>query len=227
MSEQVADQISGEPNANPVGTGPVDPSAAVVSGALAQAEAVIADSPSAPATVAAPTDIAKDTPTVNAPKVDASSTEVPKLGAYTADTPKIDTAKIPGKILVMSPSRDNTWSEQAEPEPTSAARKSGLFGKRRAGALAAVIALAAVAGALGGALATAGFGRPAHDETKTASTRALQDSMQRLETDVAALEGELRTHLQAQRHAAQQDQRASRQGREGAGRTRRQTGENQ
>jgi hypothetical protein len=47
--------------------------------------------------------------------------------------------------------------------------------------------LAAVAGALGGALATAGFGRPANDETRTASARALQDSILRLETDVAAL----------------------------------------
>jgi hypothetical protein len=187
VSEQMAEQTSGEPSANSAGTGPIDSSAAAVSGAMAQAAAVIADSPSAPATGAAPADIARDTPNADAPKVDATKTEAPKLGAYTADTPKIDAANTPGKILVMSPSRDNTWRENVDPEPASTARKPGLFGKRRAGALAAVIALAAVAGALGGALATAGFGRPANDETRTASARALQDSILRLETDVAAL----------------------------------------
>ena len=39
-----------------------------------------------------------------------------------------------------------------------------MFGKRRLSALAAVVALAAVAGALGGALATAGLGHFAGDD---------------------------------------------------------------
>lgn len=187
MSEQTTDQTSGEASANSVGAEPITPGAAAASGAMAQAAAVIAESPKAPGTGAASTDIAKDTPNADAPKVDASKIETPKLGAYTADTPKVDGAIMPGKIMVMSPSRNHTWSDSAEPETASAARKSGIFGKRRAAALAAVIALAAVAGALGGALATSGFGRPAKDETIAAGTRALQDTISRIETEVAAL----------------------------------------
>ena len=66
-------------------------------------------------------------------------------------------------------------------------RQAGIFGKRRVAALAAVIALAAVAGAVGGALATAGFGHFAGDDTKVASTRALEDTISRIDTEVAAL----------------------------------------
>ena len=52
---------------------------------------------------------------------------------------------------------ERTWGDNgAGPEPESEPSQ-GMFGKRRLGALAAVVALATVAGALGGALATAGL----------------------------------------------------------------------
>jgi TolA-binding protein len=76
-----------------------------------------------------------------------------------------------------------------------------MFGMRRVAALAAVIALAVGAGAIGGALATAGFGRVAGDNTKVASSRALEDTISRIDTEVAAL----RTSLeQASKHSASQ-----------------------
>ncbi|MEA2822646.1 MAG: hypothetical protein QOJ86_4650, partial [Bradyrhizobium sp.] len=77
----------------------------------------------------------------------------------------------------------------------------GIFGKRRVAALAAVIALAAVAGAIGGALATAGFGHAPGDSAKVASSRALEDTIARIDTEVAAL----RTSLeQVSKHSASQ-----------------------
>ena len=61
-----------------------------------------------------------------------------------------------------------------------------MFGKRRIAAMAAVVALAAIAGALGGALATAGFGHPAADEGQIAANHALEEQVARLDADLSA-----------------------------------------
>jgi hypothetical protein len=129
-------------------------------------------------------DNAKDAPKVDAPKPEAN-----------ADAPKPSS-----QILIMP--RDQAWNGDAsDPKAQSTASQSGIFGKRRMAALAAVIALAAVAGAVGGALATGGFGHIASDSTKVASSRALEDSISRIDTEVAAL----RTSLeQASKHSASQ-----------------------
>jgi hypothetical protein len=141
-------------------------------------------------------DKAKDAPKVEAAKPDATKAETAKPDA------KAEAPKLPGTIMIMSGPGDRAWGgDSIDPEPQSAGSKPGIFGKRRVAALAAVIALAAVAGAIGGALATAGFGRLAGAETKVANTRALEDTMSRLDTEVAAL----RTSFeQASKHNAAQ-----------------------
>jgi hypothetical protein len=63
----------------------------------------------------------------------------------------------------------------------------GVFGKRRLSALAAVVALAAVAGALGGALATASLGHFAGDGATSAGNHALEASVARIDADILAL----------------------------------------
>jgi hypothetical protein len=96
--------------------------------------------------------------------------------------------------------RDQAWNGDSGESKTQSA-SGGIFGRRRVAAVAAVIALAAVAGAVGGALATAGFGRVAGDSTKVAGSRALEDTISRIDTEVAAL----RTSLeQASKHSAAQ-----------------------
>ncbi len=63
-----------------------------------------------------------------------------------------------------------------------------MFGKRRLGALAAVVALAAVAGALGGAMATASLGHfGGNDTTASVANHALEASVARLDADIQAL----------------------------------------
>jgi hypothetical protein len=137
-------------------------------------------------------DKAKDAPKIEVPKPEAAKVEAPRVEA------KADAPKSPGQILIMP--RDQAWNgETADSKAQSAG--GGIFGRRRVAALAAVIALAAVAGAIGGALATAGFGHVAGDSTKLASSRALEDSISRIDTEVAAL----RTSLeQASKHSASQ-----------------------
>jgi hypothetical protein len=101
-----------------------------------------------------------------------------------AETPKVETEKpeaprIPGHVMIMSPGDRKGAGAKAEAEPVS--------GKRRASAMAAMIALAAVAGAIGGALATAGLGHLTGTDTASVRNVGLEASVARLDADVLAL----------------------------------------
>jgi hypothetical protein len=138
----------------------------------------------------------------DAPKAEITKPETAKPEPLKAETPQVeakaDAPKSPGQILIMP--RDQAWNGENGNSKTQSA-SGGIFGKRRVAALAAVIALAAVAGAIGGALATAGFGHVAGDGATVASSRALEDSISRIDTEVAAL----RTSLeQASKYSAAQ-----------------------
>ncbi len=132
-------------------------------------------------------------PRVEMPKVDAFKVEAPKVEAIKPEAPKVDAPKVdavkpeaprfPGKVIVMSPGeRVGAKAEAASAE--------GSSGKRRMSAMAAVVALATVAGALGGALATAGLGHlMSSGETvaATANTGTLEASIARIDADILAL----------------------------------------
>ena len=62
-----------------------------------------------------------------------------------------------------------------------------MFGKRRLSAMAAVVALATVAGALGGALATAGLGHILAVTPRVTGNGALEASVARIDADILAL----------------------------------------
>lgn len=153
---------------------PADPTSAIDAGAITSGAAEPAAEPAS----------------VESPKLAPEHAAEPK-----ADAPEVDAAHGPGRIMVMSPARgdwrDKSWDEAVDdPAPASGASSSGMFGKRRLAALAAVVALAAVTGAIGGAMATAGLGHLfGGDASKTviAQTRALEESVMRLDADVAAL----------------------------------------
>jgi hypothetical protein len=129
-------------------------------------------------------DKAKGAPRVELPKADLSNADVPKV-----ETPEVkaDAPKMPGTIMIMSGSRDGARNGGSIGADGSSEAQSGIFGKRRIAALAAVIALALAAGAVGGALATAGFGHFSGEATKVAGNRALEDTISRIDTEVAAL----------------------------------------
>jgi hypothetical protein len=145
-------------------------------------------------------DAAKDAPKVDAPKVDAVKMEAPKVEASKTEPPKIDAPKIdavkpeaprfPGNVTIMSPG-DRVGAD------AKAAPAEGSSGKRRIGAMAAVVALATVAGALGGALATAGIGKlmagePAQESVQApAKDNALEASVARLDAEIVALKSSL------------------------------------
>ena len=148
-----------------------------------------------PVTAAAEVEAAKLTPAQeetspkpDAPKVDAVKMEAPKVEASKAEPARIDDVKpeaprFPGNVTIMSPG-DRVGAD------AKAAPAEGSSGKRRIGAMAAVVALATVAGALGGALATAGFGKlMAGDSAQASSQSSARDSA--LETSVARIDAEI------------------------------------
>jgi hypothetical protein len=179
VSEQMPEQTSGEPGSLSAGSAVPNPLNApsepvATSAQPSMPEAIDVDSPK----LAPEQGAAGEIPTVEGPKADA-----PKVDAPKSDAPKVDAPRTPGKVLIMSA------GDRAGPAP-EVEQSSGMFGKRRLAALAAVVALAAVAGALGGALATAGLGHSLGalgDGATTAGNSALEASVARIDADIAAL----------------------------------------
>jgi hypothetical protein len=179
VSDQKAEQTSGEPGS--LSAGP-----AVPHSSEAQNEPVAASAPQS-SNIESPDLVpeqggAGETSKADAPKADAPKADAPMAGASKADAPRTS-----GKVMIMS-SGDRAWdsNDDAGPEP-EAESSSGMFGKRRLAALAAVIALATVAGALGGALATVGLGHFVGDDVATAGNRALEASVARIDAGILAV----------------------------------------
>jgi hypothetical protein len=173
VSEQKAEPTSGEPGSldAPAVAGSSESQSKVASGQESIEASASVDAPK----LVPEQDSAEEPAKADAPKVDA-----PELEAAKAEAPRI-----PGKLIMLS--GDRNWDRNdAEPEP-EAKSGSAIFGKRRITAMAAVVALAAVAGALGGALATAGFGHRAGNETQTAGNHALEAQVAQLDADLAAV----------------------------------------
>jgi len=195
VSDQHPQPASGETGT--LGAGPAAPDMPAPVAAAAEVEAAKL-APEQEETSPKP-DAAKDAPKVDAPKVDAVKMETPKVEASKAEPPKIDAVKpeaprFPGNVTIMSPG-DRVGAD------AKAAPVEGSAGKRRIGAMAAVVALATVAGALGGALATAGVGKlmaggPAQESAQAsvqapAKDSALEASVARLDAEIVAMKSSL------------------------------------
>jgi hypothetical protein len=130
-----------------------------------------------------------------APKPDAAKVEPVMLDAGKVDVAKPEAARSPGKLMIVSPG-ERAW-EKASWENVHADAKvesesaSAAPGKRRFGAMAAVVALATVAGAVGGALATAGLAQFTGTAAAVAGNPALEASVARIDADVLALKAGL------------------------------------
>jgi hypothetical protein len=141
-------------------------------------------------------------PKVDAPKMEAAGVEAPKVEAAAVEAAKVEAPKVdpvkpaeprfPGKVMIMSPGERIGMDAKRE-----AAAAEASPGKRRFGAMAAVVALATVAGALGGALATAGIGHMIAGDTAQASASAsakdsaLEASVARIDAEIVALKAGL------------------------------------
>jgi hypothetical protein len=197
VSEQQSEPIKGETGT--VSTGPAAPdmfaakepvTAKIESPMLAPDQEETSPKPDAPKVEA----IKVEAPKVEAVKAETSETakaETAKAETAKAETAKAETAKaesprIPGQLLIMSPGERAWTGDETAAEP-EAAPGEAPSGKRRMSAMAAVVALATVAGALGGALATAGLGQLMAANTVVADNSALEASVARIDADIVAL----------------------------------------
>jgi hypothetical protein len=186
VSEQQSEPTNGETGS--VGSGPAAPeTSAAKEPVTATAEIVSPQlAPEQKETSPKP-----DAPRAELPKVEAFKVEPVKAEAAGAEATKTETVKpepppIPGKLLVMSPA-DRAWNGgEAGAEPEAAAGEASS-GKRRKSAMAAVVALATMAGAVGGALATVGVGHMKGGDSQVTNNSALEASVARIDADIQTL----------------------------------------
>jgi hypothetical protein len=171
VSEQQAEQTSGEPGS--INAGPALPLSSHV--------------PSEPVAASAP-----EMTEVESPRLvpeQAAAAETRETDAAKADAPEFVASKrdaAPGKIMIMS-SGDRAWESHSTDSKAETEQSQDAFGKRRLSAMAAMVALAVVAGALGGALATAGLSHLVADDATSSGNRALEASVARIDADMLAL----------------------------------------
>jgi hypothetical protein len=135
------------------------------------------DANSSPVAASAPEISVVDSPPIapdhEVPKVDELKAEAPKIEVTKAEAPKVDATKV-----------EATKVEGPKVEATKP--------KRRFAAVAAALALTIVAGALGGALASAGFGHLVGMAEATSPTNtALEAAMAQIDADMLALKADL------------------------------------
>jgi hypothetical protein len=180
VSEQQAEQTSQQ-------TGPVDGGSSVPASSDALIDTVMAtlrESMEAAAIGPGP-----ETPPKAAiePNTETPDTQ-PKIEA-----PKVEASKLERshektcKVLVMSPGR-RTWHEETHASTPSA---QAAPTKRRFASMVAVVTLATVAGAIGGALATAGLSHVAAAVATTSGNGALDSAIARIDADIVALKAGL------------------------------------
>lgn len=181
MSEQQAEPTSGESGSNSAGPA-VSASSDAASQPTAQEVLKAAAEVESPGLAPEPGKAAK----VDATKSEACKAEAAKSEAARPEAAKPDAPRAPGKIMIMS-SGERDWDHKGVEPDVESEQAQGMFGKRRLSALAAVVALAAVAGALGGALATAGVMHFAGGASTASSNPVLEASVARLDADILAL----------------------------------------
>jgi hypothetical protein len=204
VNEQKAEPISGEtgfvePAAPDSSEGQGEPAAVSMQGSMegSMPEATSVESPKLVPELGGLDDLPQVDPLKVLPekadadraKPDVSGAEAPKEDASRiekAETSGTDASLTPGRVMIMS-AGERSWSDNDAGSAPESEPGSAMFGKRRLGALAAVVALAAVAGALGGAVATASLGHFGGNDTASVADHALEASVARLDADIQAL----------------------------------------
>ena len=183
MSEQKAEQTSAESGSGDAGPA-VPPSSQTQSPLVAAAPDLVPGQGA---------DAGADAPRVETPKVEAAAdAEAPRVEASKVEASKVEAKaeapRFPGKLMIVSAPE---WAGDAAGPQADSEPARDMFGKRRLSAMAAMVALAVLAGALGGALATAGFFHVAGGDVAATDNRALEASVARIDADILALKADV------------------------------------
>jgi hypothetical protein len=178
MSEQAAGESNGKQGSLDLGISDASDKASEPA-AAARSEAAPVEMTAASASAAEPA-------TPEAPKATASAeTSQP-------ETAKPEAPRLPGKVIVLSRG-DRAWTDRDIHAGPKAEERKSAFGIRRIAAIAAVLALATAAGAVGGALATASLMHSPSDVAVNSSPRqgSLETSLSRIDSDIQSLKAGL------------------------------------
>jgi hypothetical protein len=189
VSEQNAEQSSGEPgslSAGPAVPHSSDAQSQPVAGSVQPSAKQSSDAGSPDLVPAQGTAGEANAPKADTSKADASKADASKADAPNAEASQADAPRAPGKVLIMS-AGNRGWDGKAADAEMNSEPGSAMFGKRRFSAMAAVVALAMVAGALGGALATAGLTHFAGGDSASVGNGAIEASVARIDADILAL----------------------------------------
>ena len=128
-----------------------------------------------------------------ADRIGAEKIDTLKFGADKAAVEKAQASLLSGRLLIMSPGV-RAWQKEA-PEPKVEAEPiAEAPPKRRIAGMAAIVALATLAGAVSGAFATIGVTRfimTADAAASTGNNDALEASVSRIDADIVALKAGL------------------------------------
>lgn len=123
-------------------------------------------------------------------EAEAPEAEMPKAEVSKAGMPKAATLPMTGKLMIMAPGdriwHDHSASAEVKSETRTEPAATPLAPKRSFPAMAAMLALATVAGAIGGAVATTSLTHFA-DAATTPAPGALEASVARIDADLLAL----------------------------------------
>lgn len=128
------------------------------------------------------------------PEETAPKSDAPRMDISRAEGSKREEPRFPGKLMIMAPG-DRTWNHEAAASKPASEQAAKPSGTRRVAAMAAVIVLAAVAGAIGGAFATTALGHFARKDVvaakETPAKAALDASIARIDNEIAALKSSI------------------------------------
>jgi hypothetical protein len=189
MSEQAAGPTSGEQGSLSEGIShSVETPSEPVTAAAAAAEAPVSEPAMSEPSLSGPS--VSETPNVEAVKAEASAAAPPDATAK-GETAKDKISNLPGKVIVM-PRENRTWTNDSIHSEPEAEERQHVFGMRRIAAIAAILALATTAGAVGGALATASLMHGSNDVAAAPSQpTTLTASLSRIDSDIQALKAGL------------------------------------
>jgi hypothetical protein len=199
VNEQQAEQTHGEG-----GSVGMEPAVPMSSSDTASSDTASSDA-GAPVTASGPETTPGEAPAIapdhEAPKDDTpeeTPKETPKIGTVgmdavkaQTDASKLNESFLTGRLLVKSPGKrgwqSGSQSAKVESEPVSAGS-----GMPRFAGIAALVALAVLAGAVSGAMATIGVMHfVAADAAVTGGSQAVEASVSRIDADILALKADL------------------------------------
>jgi hypothetical protein len=194
MSDQAAEQTGGETGSLTTGIShSAGPSGEAVTASAAETSAAV-DAPVSEPSMPEPSmsepslfgPAASEEPKVEAVKAEASAAAAQPEAAKPEKPQLAGKVQAPGKVIVMSRG-ERAWADSdihVEPEMTG---HENVFDKRRLAAIAAVVALATVVGAVGGAFATATFMHGDKDVAVNGSQTVREAPLSRIDSDIQAL----------------------------------------